>query len=745
MIGQTISHYKILSKLGEGGMGVVYKAEDLKLKRTVALKFLPAELTRDPDAKERFIHEAQAASALDHPAICTIHEIDDSQADQLFIVMTYYKGDTLRDRIDEGSLPLDEAVKMAIGVARGLGRAHEAGIVHRDVKPGNIMITDRGDVKIVDFGLAKLAGQARLTRTGATLGTAAYMSPEQAQSADVDARTDIWSLGVMLFEMLTGELPFRGDHEAALLYSIVHEDPRALSSLSPDLPAKVSSIISKALQKDPARRYQTTHELIRDLEKLAASGAPVPRQEKSIVVLPFENLSPDPDQEYFSDGLTEEVISDLSNVHALRVISRSSAMTFKGTKKKVTEIARELDVQYVLEGSVRKAGQSLRITAQLIDAANDAHLWAEKYSGTMEDIFEVQEQVSRAIVAALKLKLTPEESRKIAERPIDNVAAYQCYLRANAEIWRFDARSLDGALAHLEEALEMLGDNALLYSMVAMVYWQYVNLGVAQEDYIKKAEEYAEKALSLDPDSPQANYVVGMIRAAFYGDVKEALRRFQKTLAVNPHHPDALRFFAIFLIMSAGKFASAMTLMRKYQQIDPLDPWIHLLKGSHYHFEGQYKAALGEFRRYYEKDPGNPMAQFQYAWSLAYNERLDEAFAVIDKSAKITPDNVCTKFGLLWKYGLLRDKEKALGLITPDFVKTCRRDHHWSFFVGLALALADAREESMDWLENAFNGGFVNYPELSRDRHLDSLRGEERFQKLLERVKYEWEHFEVPE
>jgi serine/threonine protein kinase/cytochrome c-type biogenesis protein CcmH/NrfG len=743
MIGETISHYKILEKLGEGGMGVVYKAEDTKLKRTVALKFLSTDLTRDADAKERFIHEAQAASALDHPNICTIHEIDDTRDEQLFIVMAYYKGNTLRHKIDQGPLPLEDAVDIAVEVARGLGRAHEAGIVHRDVKPGNIMITERGDVKILDFGLAKLAGQARLTRTGSTLGTAAYMSPEQAQGADVDERTNIWSLGVMLFEMLTGELPFRGDHEVALLYSIVHENPRALSSLKHDLPAPVSSVICRVLQKDPALRYQTADELIADLKTLAKPSVTAPRAEKSIVVLPFDNLSPDPDQEYFSDGLTEEVISDLSNIHVLRVISRSSAMTFKGTKKKVPEIARELDVQYVLEGSVRKAGQSLRITAQLIDAANDAHLWAEKYSGTMQDVFDVQEKVSRAIVAALKLKLTPEESRKIAERPIDNVAAYQCYLRANADIWRFTESSVDSARLHLQRGLDILGENALLYSAMAFVYWQYVNIGAAQEEYIEKAEEYAQKALTLDPDSPQANYVVGMIRAAFYGDVKEALRRFKKTLAVNPHHPDAMKILAIFIIMSIGKLAAATRLMQSHKQIDPLDPWNYLLQGLFYSFDGQYKAAHEEIRRYYDTDPDNPMAQFQYAWALTQNEKLDEAFAIIDRSAKTTPDNACTKFGLLLKHGLLKEKTEALEIITPDFERTCRRDHHWSYFVTLGLALADAKNEAMDWLENAVNMGFINDPDLSRNPYLDNLRGEERFKKLLERVKVEWEQFEV--
>jgi serine/threonine protein kinase/Tfp pilus assembly protein PilF len=729
--------------LGEGGMGVFYKAEDTKLRRTVALKFLPAELTRDTEAKERFVQEAQTASALDHSTICTIHEIDDTQEDRLFIVMAYYKGETLKQMIGRGPLKLEDALGIAVQVARGLERAHEAGIVHRDVKPGNVMITERGDVKIVDFGLAKLASQARLTRAGTTVGTAAYMSPEQAQGAEVDGRTDIWSLGVMLFEMLTGQLPFGGDHEAALLYSILHERPKELSSLRTELPETVSSIIYKALQKDRALRYQTARELIIDLEKVTAPSVQLPSREKSIVVLPFENLSPDPDQEYFSDGLTEEVISDLSNVRALRVISRSSAMTFKGTKKKVPEVAREVDVRYVLEGSVRKSGKSLRITAQLIDAANDAHLWAEKYSGTLDDVFDVQEKVSRAIVAALKLRLTPEESRKIAERPIDNVAAYQCYLKANAEIWRFSKSSLDNALVNLQKALDILGDNALLYSTVALVYWQYVNIGVAQEDYIGKAEEYAEKALTLDPDSAQAHYIVGMIRGAFYGDLRGCVRELKRTLSLNPHHADALKFLAVFVTMSLGRPAPAMELLQRFKSVDPLDPYIYRLQGALHMFDGQYKPAIEQLRSYYEADADNPSGQLQYAWALTYEKRFDEAFDIIDRSARATPDNVLAKFGILLKYGLLKEKDKALRLITPEFEKTCRRDPQWSYFLALALALAGVRSESMDWLENAINMGFFNYPALNREPYLDNVRGEERFKKLMERVKYENERFEL--
>jgi len=315
MIGTTVSHYKILEKIGGGGMGVVYRARDLKLDRFVALKFLPPELTLDPEAKGRFVHEAKAASALQHTNICTIHDIDETDDGSLYIVMDCYEGESLTSRIATGPMQVKGAVDVALQVASGLSKAHEKGIVHRDIKPGNVFITTDGTVKILDFGLAKLAGgQTRLTRPGSTVGTAAYMSPEQAQGMDVDERTDIWSVGVVLYEMLTGKLPFRGEHEAALLYSIVHEEPQGLVSVRADVPRSVAAIIEKALQKECSRRYQSMKQMVSDLKSALVPVLELPKQEKSIVVLPFENLSPDPDNAFFADGLTEELIADLSKI-----------------------------------------------------------------------------------------------------------------------------------------------------------------------------------------------------------------------------------------------------------------------------------------------------------------------------------------------------------------------------------------------------------------------------------------------
>jgi len=376
MIGKSISHYRITEKLGGGGMGIVYKAEDTRLKRTVALKFLPPDLTRDEDAKKRFVHEAQAASALEHPNICNVHEIDETQDGQMFICMACYEGETLKKKIERGPLKVDEAVNIAVQVAGGLARAHEAGITHRDIKPANVMVTDRGEVKIVDFGLAKLSGRTRVTKTGTTAGTIAYMSPEQSRGEGVDSRTDIWSLGVVLYEMLTGKLPFKGDYEQAVVFSILNEDPEPLRNLRSEVPIGLERIVHKAMAKSPGERYRQVRDVLVELETLGTEqetrSMTAGRGRKSIAVLPFKSLSESKEDEYFSDGITEDILTQLSRIGDLKVISRTSVMRYKKSEKSLLEIGRELGVATILEGSVRRSGDRVRIVGELIDAQTDA-------------------------------------------------------------------------------------------------------------------------------------------------------------------------------------------------------------------------------------------------------------------------------------------------------------------------------------------------------------------------------------
>jgi len=788
VIGKTISHYRILEKLGEGGMGVVYKAEDTKLKRTVALKFLPSELTRDADAKARFIREAQAAAALNHANICTIYEVGEHDG-QSFIAMELVEGQSLKDRIERGPLPIDNVVSFAIQVGDGLGEAHEKGIVHRDIKSGNIMLTARGQAKILDFGLARLGTHTKLTKADTTLGTVAYMSPEQASGKDVDRRTDIWSLGVVLYEMLTGLLPFRGEYEQALMYQIMNAAPEPITSLRTGVPMELERVVTKCLEKNRNERYQTSADLVADLRRLrrtlsagtgtarrsaATAGRAVRRvrwwywavpviavaiiaavvfhemprramtpEEKSIAVLPFVDMSPERDQEYFCDGMTEELINRLSRIQGLRVPARTSAFMFKGKTDDIRDIGSKLNVRTVLEGSVQKAGNELRITAQLINVADGYHVWSERYDRELKDVFVIQDEISTAIVNALKLHITSEEKQKMSERPIDNVAAYECYLKAYDKVWRFSESALDSAEQYLQEGIAIVGDNALLYSALALVYWQYVNIGAKQEDYITRSEEYAKKALALDPDFPTANEVLATIYKDFLGNPQEALLHYKKALAVNPIEMNVLRKLAYTYIVNIGKPSAALPLMERARQVDPLEPWKYLSQGMLHFYDGQYPLALEQCRAFYEADTENPLSRFFYAWMLVCNNEPDEAFSIIDESARLTPDNVCTRFGLLLKYGILKDREKAFGEMTFDFQKTCKRDPEWSYYVALMLASLDAKPEALDWLENAVNRGFINYPALERIQMLDNLRGEERFKKLMERTKYEWEHFEI--
>jgi TolB-like protein len=802
MIGQTVSHYRILEKLGEGGMGVVYKAEDTTLGRAVALKFLPGELTRDAEAKERFIQEARAASALDHPNICNIHEVGRTEDGQTFIAMAYYEGEDLKSRIGRGPLKLDEALDIAVQIAQGLAKAHGQGIVHRDIKPANILITKDGLVKIVDFGLAKLGG-AKLTKAGSTLGTAQYMSPEQARGEDVDARSDIFSLGAVLYEMLTGKHAFSGEYEQATLFAIMNEEPAPVTSLRSGIPMELERIVQKALAKNPSERYQHADDLIVDLKNVAKTAAtarvaarvperparrgvrpwipatflivaaiavsayfilrgtreakmpaaPIavpaassqfaaPAWRDSIAVLPFKDYSAAKDQEYFCDGMTEDIITKLSSIHDLKVISRTSTMRYRDTDKSVREIAGELGVGVILEGSVQREKNEIRVNVQLIRAADDAHLWAEKYDRKIESVFQVQDEISMAILEALELKLTSQEKQGITRQPIGNVAAYESYLKAYHEISRFDERSVDRALRNLQDGIAIIGDNALLYAGMAYAYYQYVNIGVRQEEYIEKSETYARKALALDPECAPAYFVLGNIASAFQGNQQEAVRQYKRALSINPNDPILLRKLAVQYLF-AGKRLLVSPLVERARQIDPLAAARATIQYDIYMSDGAYDLLLAFSRKWYESDPESPMAQASYALALTYSKKANDALPIIDKLAETNPDNVVTKFALLGKCGILRDREKAFQILTPDFQKTCRRDYQWSYTVADGLAAVGAKKEALDWLENAISKGFLDYQSMERDFLLDNIRGEERFKKLMERAKYMSDRFEV--
>jgi len=735
--------YKIIAKVGEGGMGVVYKAKDMRLDRTVALKFLPPELTKDEEAKKRFIQEAKAAAALDHPNICIVHEIDESDG-QTFIAMSFIEGQSLKDKLKDGPLSIDEAKDIAIQVAEGLREAHDKGIVHRDIKPANIMLTAKGQAKITDFGLAKLSWGVDLTRPSTIMGTVTYMSPEQAKGQKVDHRTDIWSFGCVLYEMFSGERPFKSAKDQAVFYSILNEEPEPVTSIRQDVSKTLGQIVLKALEKNPARRQQSMEEVLENLRAAQSATSFGTEPKKSIIVLPFVNMSPDADQEFFSDGLTEEIISDLSSVHSLRVISRTSTMMLKGTRKSMQTISRELDVQYVLEGSVRKSGNNLRITAQLIDAANDAHLWAKKYSGTLDDVFDIQEKVSRSIVDELKLKLSPEENQKISEHPIENSYAFEAYLRARYDIWHCTEDSISRALKYLQEALDIVGDNVLLYAAIAEAYFYLPHTGKGDQDTsLRKMEEYADKIFELEEDSAYGHFVLGLARSKMPGRWKECLKHYKKAYTANPNEPSILLFLGFYLAQ-AGKLEEAYPIVKRAIEIDPLSALSHMIEGWYYFLKGDFEHAIVSTKKSYEIERENPQFCFFYAYYLAHNHQIQETHSIVDEAKKNMPDNAWTWLAILLDHSIQNNKKEALKSVSPDLEKTARWDETMSMIMAENYALLNENTMALDWLENAANRGFINYPFLNEiDPFLENIRGEERFKKLMERVKHEWENFEV--
>ena len=735
--------YKILTELGRGGMGIVYKAKDTRLKRTIALKFLPVELTQDIEAKKRFIQEAQAAAALEHPNICTVYEVDEADG-QTFIVMSFIEGQSMKDKLKDGSLSIDEAKDIAIQVAEGLKEAHEKGIVHRDIKPANIMLTKKGQAKITDFGLAKLSWGVDLTKTSTIMGTVAYMSPEQAKGEEVDHRTDIWSLGAMFYEMLTNQRPFKKDKEHALIHAILNEKPEPLSTKRRDIPRAIEQAVLKALEKEPTRRYQNMAEFLGDIKTVEDKGVNAPIQDKSIIVLPFEDMSPGKDNEYFSDGLTEEIIADLSHIHDLLVISRSSAMTFKGTKKKIPEIAQAVNVRYVLEGSVRKAGNNLRITAQLIDATNDAHLWAEKYSGTLDDVFDIQEKVSRSIVAGLKMKLAPAEESKISEHPVASASAYDCYLRALHEIAKWTEPALDRALHLLETALNLTGDNAALFAGLALVHTIY-SIGAfrTDEETIEKAEQYANKALRLDPEMAVIYYALGYV-ASFRGDIKQGFIYSKRAVSLDPNDPDAVMSFT-FAAAYKGRSSASRPFVERLLQVDPLNVQVHIISSIQEFYECRFEEALEAGRAAFELDPESIMSRYLYLAPLIFTGRFDEAHRLSEQWREDMPGHPWVELILATLYsarGMKAESQKILSEKTQHAM--WGRDPAGILIVAEINALNGETEESLKWLEHAVDIGFINYPLFSElDPFLENIRGEPRFKKLMERVKHEWENFEV--
>ncbi len=708
MIGKAILHYKILEKLGEGGMGVVYKAEDTKLKRDVAIKFLPRYISANKEEKQRFEIEAQAAASLNHPNISTIYSI--GEADQeVFIVMEYIEGKELKDMVKPGhapSLQIVEVINIAIQIAEGLEAAHKKGIIHRDIKSQNIMITNEGKVKIMDFGLAKIGKGTQVTKIGSTVGTIAYMSPEQAKGDEVDHRTDIWSFGVVLYEMLTGQLPFKGDYDQAVIYSVLNEDPQSLLTMRNDIPSEIEIILNKTLAKKPEERYQNLSEIIFDLQnlnkkikKVSSAQNSATELKSSIAVLPFTNMSADPEQEYFCDGISEEIINALAQLDNLRVIARTWAFSFKGKNLDVREIGKTLDVNTLLEGSVRKAGNRLRITTQLVRVSDGSHLWSNRYNRVLEDVFTIQEDIAENVATALKGFLTKEE-KDIIRRPETVIEAYEYFLKGRQ---LFNKLHLEEAKNMFEKAIALDSDYALAYAGLADAHsWLYEWIGAKNFDLLA-AEKNSMKALSLAPNLSESHSSRGFV-LSLGKRYDEAEQEFEESIRLNLNSFDAYYLYGRSSF-ARGLIEKSAELFLKASEVRQEDFQSLLLLAQSLRMLGKDKnqemllEGINRTRKQLSLNPNDRRALSLGATSLFDIGKRDEAFQWINKALGLYPEDA----------GVLIN--------------------------GTCLFAKDGnKEKALDLLELAVGKGYGKKDWIEHDPDYDSLRNEPRFQALLNKL-----------
>ncbi len=772
MIGKTILHYKILAKLGEGGMGVVYKAEDTKLERIVAIKFLPHHIAANAEERERFKIEAQAAAALNHPNIATIHAIEEVDG-EMFIVMEFIDGQELRKLlIDNGQLSIDNCLNYATQIAEGLKAAHTKGITHRDIKSSNIMVTESGQVKIMDFGLAKIAGGAQLTKDHSTLGTAAYMSPEQARGEKVDHRTDIWALGVVLYEMLTGQLPFRGVYEQAVIYSILNEQAEPITNLRSDTPQALQQITNKALAKKVNERYQSINEMLHVLRQsgnqifvaerspavvsrkskrsvlyAAAAGlvilllagiiyfrqpAELVSQINAIAVLPLTNLSGDPNKEFFADGMTEALISDLGQIEALRVISRTSVMQYKNLIKPLPEIAKELNVDAVVEGSVQSSGDQVEINVRLIEATTEQRLWSKSYGRELRDVLTLQREVALAIAREINAQVTMEERALLEKNRTVDPKAYELYLWGRNFRDKETPENIKQAVDYFERAITIDPNFAPAHADLIVPYIISGGFGVLPVEEAKsKARQAAAKALQLDQMNAEAHTGLGVIREFFDWNWSDAEEEFRQAVELNPGSRASHYEYGLFLIRM-GKTEEGLAELKRAQEVDPLSEAMNANAAYAYIYNRQNDQAIEQCKKTLTFFPNSSVTHLMLGQAYFLKRMYEEAIGVLETEVTASAGIDEVRFGFLGSaYALSGHSDKALKMLEES------RQDGSRYSMAMIYTSLGEKDKALPLLKQAYDerSPFLVY--ILRNPIFDPLHSEPRFQALLKKMSLE--------